>query len=629
VGGLKELRYRFTGEDASLGRTMDGLGDGADRAGGKLHGMADEAKLLDQQIDETKGRIRGLAAELARAERGSDTFKQLAKDFGAANRELGLLTKIRKSMESGGDQAGRGFIAKFTSAIGQGSAAIGPLKTVLVAGAVGAAPVIASTVAGAVTAGVALAGVGAGLAVAFHDEEVLAAAGELGELVHHTLQGAARPFINETIAGIGIIRGEVQNLRPDIDALFAVSSTRVQPLARAAAGALHELVPALREANDNAEPLADMLEQRIPEAAGTAGDALRLLSKDSENSANALGGLLAAAEMSIGGTATLLAGLNKIGPFVSAPIYALGDATKKTGEQAAAAGPSINGFTGWTGRAGEVAGKSAWQMKSLADQMAEVADTALSAFNSETRLEQAIDDATAAARENGHTLDVNTAKGRNNRNALAQLAEQTMATRDATLAQTHSASAAEAVMQRGYNAFIKAARGMGVSKREADALARSLGLIPPAKNVTVTAHTGAAQAAVRALQSKINDLKSKHIYVEGTVRWTSSGLHVPGGTITERAEGGPISRHTPYLVGERGPELVVPRQDGVVVPAGETRRLLTGGGPSSGGAWGGGDVERAVERGIVAGMRRVAVLVDGRRAGQIEARRADRLMAGG
>jgi hypothetical protein len=33
-----------------------------------------------------------------------------------------------------------------------------------------------------------------------------------------------------------------------------------------------------------------------------------------------------------------------------------------------------------------------------------------------------------------------------------------------------------------------------------------------------------------------------------------------------RADGGPISANTPYLVGERGPELVVPRSAGVVIP---------------------------------------------------------------
>jgi hypothetical protein len=39
-------------------------------------------------------------------------------------------------------------------------------------------------------------------------------------------------------------------------------------------------------------------------------------------------------------------------------------------------------------------------------------------------------------------------------------------------------------------------------------------------------------------------------------------------TVTPRAEGGPITAGLPYWVGERGPELVVPRMDGTVVPHG-------------------------------------------------------------
>ena len=51
--------------------------------------------------------------------------------------------------------------------------------------------------------------------------------------------------------------------------------------------------------------------------------------------------------------------------------------------------------------------------------------------------------------------------------------------------------------------------------------------------------------------------------------------------ISGRATGGPISANTPYLVGERGPELVVPRQAGTVIPAGPTAQMLGGSGGNS------------------------------------------------
>jgi TP901 family phage tail tape measure protein len=54
-----------------------------------------------------------------------------------------------------------------------------------------------------------------------------------------------------------------------------------------------------------------------------------------------------------------------------------------------------------------------------------------------------------------------------------------------------------------------------------------------------------------------------------TNRPTQSG---GGGStfITQRQHGGPVWAGQPYLVGERGPEVVVPRQSGTVLPAGQT-----------------------------------------------------------
>lgn len=50
--------------------------------------------------------------------------------------------------------------------------------------------------------------------------------------------------------------------------------------------------------------------------------------------------------------------------------------------------------------------------------------------------------------------------------------------------------------------------------------------------------------------------------------------------LEQRAGGGPIRRGTPYIVGEEGPELIVPRSDGFVHTAGETA-AMTGGGSRS------------------------------------------------
>lgn len=60
-------------------------------------------------------------------------------------------------------------------------------------------------------------------------------------------------------------------------------------------------------------------------------------------------------------------------------------------------------------------------------------------------------------------------------------------------------------------------------------------------------------------------------------RFFSGGEKNPPG----KAHGGPVAGGSPYLVGERGPELVVPRQAGNVIPANKTRDMLKGGGNKS------------------------------------------------
>ena len=40
-----------------------------------------------------------------------------------------------------------------------------------------------------------------------------------------------------------------------------------------------------------------------------------------------------------------------------------------------------------------------------------------------------------------------------------------------------------------------------------------------------------------------------------------------------RKDGGPVKRKTPYLVGEEGPEIIVPDSDGVVIPSSRSKKV--------------------------------------------------------
>ncbi len=58
---------------------------------------------------------------------------------------------------------------------------------------------------------------------------------------------------------------------------------------------------------------------------------------------------------------------------------------------------------------------------------------------------------------------------------------------------------------------------------------------------------------------------------------------IPGFAVGGRAQGGPVANNTPYIVGERGPELFVPNSGGSIVNNRNLRSAMSNGGGSAGG----------------------------------------------
>ena len=72
---------------------------------------------------------------------------------------------------------------------------------------------------------------------------------------------------------------------------------------------------------------------------------------------------------------------------------------------------------------------------------------------------------------------------------------------------------------------------------------------------------------VQRFEESITGIKEQGGRLKGA--WGSgSGTHIEhiAGAIQGRAEGGPVSAGQPYIVGEKRPELFVPRQDGNIIP---------------------------------------------------------------
>jgi hypothetical protein len=93
--------------------------------------------------------------------------------------------------------------------------------------------------------------------------------------------------------------------------------------------------------------------------------------------------------------------------------------------------------------------------------------------------------------------------------------------------------------------------------------------VPPETKAQLIATLDAGNIA--AVESRLNQLaRNRVVSISGQL--VGSGLR---NEMEGRATGGPVTAGTPYLVGEKGPEIVVPGQSGTVIP---NNRIGVGGG---------------------------------------------------
>jgi hypothetical protein len=216
----------------------------------------------------------------------------------------------------------------------------------------------------------------------------------------------------------------------------------------------------------------------------------------------------------------------------------------------------------------------------------------------------AVDAGTKSVKDNGKTLDVNTEKGRNNKQALIDLARAANDQTESMLRNNKGQAAAYTASAKSREAFVRLAMQMGATRPQAIAMAKSMIAIPNVtrearltankkdlegklasakaalndKNLTkerraeLNANIKRLVAQINAAQAKINSLQGKTVNIVTkytTVGSRSSGSGSGGGRVNEdphRASGGPVMKGVPYVVGEHRPELFVPNENGTILP---------------------------------------------------------------
>jgi phage-related minor tail protein len=244
--------------------------------------------------------------------------------------------------------------------------------------------------------------------------------------------------------------------------------------------------------------------------------------------------------------------------------------------EAVAAAGAVNGSTvtqvkdlaRGLGTQAELADSATESQDKLNKAMADYSNTLLSLRGDQRAFEAAIDDASASVKENGKTLDITTAKGRANADALDQIASAgiklAQQTPQGANAQKHFADTMATTRSR----LIAAAEKMGSTREQARKLATQILGVPRARNIRITSNIDSQVSKIKGLQAQLNRVAGrsysytiKEILLSEDRRDAANSRNLP-----HRATGGPVDAGRAYIVGERGEEVFVPKEDGNILP---------------------------------------------------------------
>lgn len=324
--------------------------------------------------------------------------------------------------------------------------------------------------------------------------------------------------------------------------------------------------------------------------------------------------------------------LEDLAPSVGAAVAEnerLAAATAKSGTAADGSTPQIAGAAEATEDLAEGGEDAADAAENLAKALDALNGPTLDVRDATRQYQEAMDAAVAAAAENGQTLDINTEAGRKNAEALDGVATSAMEQANAIYNSTGSYEGFRTSLESARGSLFDQAKAFGMTDEEArayvdtvlripDEAATGLELqnydrtrdqlidvfnrvaaIPPGKTVNMQALTAEATEQLRQLGFKVDLLPDGTVNVTAETEQAKKDLaaltatrtvkivaETVGGTFGslataaggkkpgERAVGGSVWPGEPFLVGEKGPELVTFGRNGYVTPAGQTAQIL-------------------------------------------------------
>jgi hypothetical protein len=261
---LEVVARKNSKELNALADDFEKLARKSDTAGKSMRKTASFSQHLDGEITKTRKTIRELGQEFDRTG-NKDVFAKLR----GAQANLRSLETIKrdlvKAFTAAGDDSAKSFWRRFgsskainnglTNALGNSLGDAGVVWQVAGPALVAAAPAVGAQIGGALLVGIGLAGIGAGIAGQIHNPLVMSEAKDLGKQVSTGFKDATASFQEPVLAGLRIIAGEWDRIRPGLKKTFTDLAPLSTTLANGVAGFIDKLVPGLERAAIASKPL--------------------------------------------------------------------------------------------------------------------------------------------------------------------------------------------------------------------------------------------------------------------------------------------------------------------------------------------------------------------------------------
>lgn len=427
-------------------------------------------------------------------------------------------SKFGKNLGSTLNNVAPNLTKKLVSALDSAGQAAGPL---LAGGLAAAAPVLAGTLQAAVIGGAGIGGVLGGVLLVSRDARVKAAGGQLADSLLGQLQEDASPFIQPVLNAVDQIGARAEKLDPLFKRIFTNSARYVEPLTT---GLLDFAEPVLRGFDKlvaKAGPVIASISAGMAQIGEAAGDTFSDLANNSDDAARSLdsvfdsiSGLIRVTGPLINGITSVNGLLDKMGQSGGAlnTVQRLLDLMDSGDEITGKFVTRQNGVSTAFQAASDDAYDYAAGLRDAQAAVAGVYEANRDLYSSTTDVAGALDRANKAAKDNGDTLSLNTQKGRDNRDALSEVAGALQRNYDGYIKVNGAGAGANALAGELRGKFVALAEKMGASSSKAQELANKLLGIP---NVDrhVNVQTAQAQSNAAALKAKLEAIKDRTVYV--------------------------------------------------------------------------------------------------------------------